>query len=210
MSNLEDVIKNYNNGGQKVILIDPGHGGMDGGASSKDGIPEKNINLNISLLLADKLRDKGYKVSLTRDEDVGLYTDASKTVREKKIEDLNKRVQLKKESNCDIFVSIHLNTFPQEGCKGAQVWYSNSRGSQELATIVQDILRNDLDQSNKRKAKPANNEYKVLRDNDTMPGIIVECGFLTNYEETQKLKTEEYQNSIAESISKGISVYLEN
>ncbi len=210
MSNLKDVIKNYNNDGIKVILIDPGHGGMDGGASSKDGTPEKNINLNISLLLADKLRDKGYKVFLTRDEDVGLYTDASKTVREKKIEDLNKRVQLKKESNCDIFVSIHLNTFPQESCKGAQVWYSNCIGSQELANIVQDTLKNDLDQSNNRKAKPANNDYKVLRGNDTMPGIIVECGFLTNYKEAEKLKNEEYQKRIAESIGKGISIYLEN
>lgn len=210
INNLEYASNNHINSGPQIILIDPGHGGMDGGASSKDGTPEKNINLNISLLLGDMLTSKGHKVILTRSEDKGLYSEGNKTVREKKIEDLNKRVQLKKETDCTIFISIHLNTFPQESCKGAQVWYSSCRGSQELANSIQQSLKMNLDQSNKRKAKPANNDYKVLRGNDSMPGIIVECGFLSNYEEAEKLKDIGYQREIAEAIAEGVSVYLEN
>lgn len=191
----------------KVILIDPGHGGIDGGACSNDGVCEKNINLNISLRLEELLAQDGYKVILTRKEDEGLYTEG-KTVREKKIEDLNKRVSLKKDTECDLFVSIHLNTFPQASCKGAQVWYSRHEGSRNIANIMQENLKLDLDPSNKRLAKPAEAHYKVLRNNDTMPGVIVECGFLSNYEETQKLKQEDYQQKIAESLKKSINMYF--
>jgi len=191
----------------KVILIDPGHGGIDGGASSKDGTTEKDINLNIGLLLGANLKSQGYKVEFTRTEDVGLYTEG-KSVKEKKYEDLNKRVSLKEETKCDIFVSIHLNTFPESYCKGAQVWYSNYEGSERLANIIQGTLKDKLDQSNKRKAKAAGTQYKVLRGNDNMAGVIVECGFLSNPEEYQKLKDEEYQKKIADALAESISIYL--
>lgn len=193
----------------KVILIDPGHGGIDGGACSNDGICEKNINLSISQKLEKILQSDGYKVILTRYEDTGLYTEG-KTVREKKIEDLNKRVEMKKDSNCDLFLSIHLNTFPQASCKGAQVWYSRFKDSKKIADMMQENLKTDLDPSNHRLAKPAETHYKVLRANDTMPGVIVECGFLSNYEEAHKLKEEDYQQKIAESLAKSISNYFKN
>jgi len=191
---------------EKVILIDAGHGGIDGGASAKDGTPEKDINLNIGVLLGANLKSMGYKVEFTRTEDVGLYTEG-KSVREKKIEDLSNRAKLKEETNCDVFVSIHLNTFPQSSCKGAQVWYSNYTGSSELGNLVQSTLKEKLDPSNKREAKAAGTQYKVLREKDTMPGIIVECGFLSNVEECELLKTEEYQMKVADAIAEGISKY---
>lgn len=193
----------------KVILIDPGHGGIDGGACSKDGICEKNINLSIALKLDELLKRDGYKVILTRYEDQGLYTEG-KTVREKKIEDLNKRVSMKKDMQADLFISIHLNTFPQASVKGAQVWYSRYEDSVKVADLIQKNLISDLDPSNHRKPKPAEAQYKVLRNNDTMPGVIVECGFLSNYEEAQKLKQDEYQTKIAESLYKSVSMYYKN
>lgn len=210
--NVNHAITTYNElkqkeAGEKVILIDAGHGGIDGGALSKDGTPEKDINLNIGILLGANLKSMGYKVEYTRTEDIGLYTEG-KSVREKKIEDLSNRVKLKKDTNCDVFVSIHLNTFPQSSCKGAQVWYSNYSGSQELGTLVQGTLKEKLDPNNKREAKAAGTQYKVLRENDEMPGIIVECGFLSNPEECEILKTEDYQIKIADSLAEAISNYL--
>lgn len=187
----------------KTILIDPGHGGMDGGAVAKDGTNEKNINLNIGLLLGANLKSQGYNVEYTRTEDVGLYTEG-KTVREKKYEDLNNRVKMKKDTGCNLFISIHLNTFPQANCKGAQVWYSNAEGSQELASIIQDTMKERLDPSNKRQAKPAGKQYKVLRENDTMPSVLVECGFISNGEDLAKLKDENYQQKIADALSESI------
>lgn len=203
------VVKNKihnNNGKDKVILVDPGHGGIDGGAVSKSGIMEKDINLRIGLKLRDKLINEGYKVIMTREEDKGLYEDEGR-IRKKKIEDLNNRCKIKDESNCDMFISIHLNAFPESKYYGAQVWYSRNRDSQKLARIIQENLKNDLDSSNNRKEKAALDSYKVLRNNDDMPSVLVECGFLSNVVEEQKLSNEEYQSKIAESITKSIKSY---
>ncbi|MEG0133682.1 MAG: N-acetylmuramoyl-L-alanine amidase, partial [Clostridium sp.] len=106
---------------QKIILIDPGHGGFDGGAQSKVGTIEKDINLEISKKLKVDLENKGYKVVMTREGDDGLYNKGT-TIKEKKREDLKKRCDMKKETNCDIFISIHQNMFAQSKCFGAQVW----------------------------------------------------------------------------------------
>jgi N-acetylmuramoyl-L-alanine amidase CwlD len=195
-----------NDSKSKIILIDPGHGGIDGGAVSKSGIMEKDINLKISLNLRDKLIKEGFKVIMTREEDKGLYEDQGR-IRKKKIEDLNNRCKIKNESKCDMFVSIHLNAFPESKYYGAQVWYSRNRYSQKLAKIIQDNLRNDLDASNNRKEKPALDSYKVLRNNDDMPSVLVECGFLSNILEEEKLKDDEYQSKIADSIVKSIKSY---
>lgn len=190
----------------KIILIDPGHGGIDGGAVSKSGIMEKDINLKISLKLRDKLTKEGFNVMMTREEDKGLYEDEGR-IRKKKIEDLNNRCKIKNESKCDMFVSIHLNAFPESKYYGSQVWYSRNRYSQKLAKVIQDNLRNDLDSSNNRKEKPALDSYKVLRNNDDMPSVLVECGFLSNILEEEKLKDDEYQSKIADSIVKSIKSY---
>lgn len=191
---------------KKIILIDPGHGGIDGGAESKSGTIEKNINLNISLKLKKILEKNNFKVIMTREVDKGLYTENG-TIRKKKHEDLENRCKIKQESNCDMFVSIHLNMFPQSKYYGAQVWYSNSEESKKLAHIIQENLKADLQGNNKRIEKPAKEQYKILRCCEDIPSVIVECGFVSNYEEEQKLKSESYQEKIAESLGKSIVKY---
>ena len=192
----------------KVILIDPGHGGIDGGAQSKTGTIEKDINLQIALKLRDNLEEKGYKVYMTRDEDEGLYQKGN-TVKEKKREDLNRRVEMKKETECDIFVSIHQNMFPQSKCYGAQVWYASNDNSYNLATVVQDSIKESVKDNNKRVAKPAAEAYLILRDKYEAASILVECGFLSNPDEEAKLKSDDHQNLIVEGISNGIDKYFD-
>lgn len=193
--------------GEKIILIDPGHGGIDGGAETKRGTVEKNINLSISLKLRDRLKNMGYNVIMTREEDKGLYTEDG-SINKKKIQDLNNRCKIKRESNCDIFISIHQNFFTESYYHGAQVWYSKSEDSEKLAHIIQENLREDLDKKNKRIEKSAGNSYKILRCYCNTPSVIVECGFLTNNEEEKKLINDEYQNKIADSLVKSIQEYF--
>ena len=191
----------------KVIVIDPGHGGIDGGAKSENGVIEKDINLSISLKTKAALESKVYKVIMTRSEDVGLYTEGKK-VREKKIEDLGNRVKIKKENKCDAFISIHQNMFPQKNCKGAQVWSANNEPSQKLGKIIQQKFKEEVDQNNKREAKVAKKEYKILNDGYEGASVIVECGFLSNPEECELLGKEDYQNKIANTLANAIDEYF--
>ncbi len=205
-----NIFSNSNNvKGKKIILIDPGHGGMDGGAVARDGTLEKDVNLEISKILKKNLKKEGYKVLMTREDDSGLYSeDKGKRVRQKKIEDLNKRCELKRTTKCDMFISIHLNMFDQSQYYGAQVWYSNNEDSKRLAHILQNNLREELDENNKRKEKAAKNSYKILRNNDEMPSVIVECGFLSNSMELEKLKSTDYQEKISKAIVKSVGDYF--
>ncbi|WP_221373257.1 N-acetylmuramoyl-L-alanine amidase CwlD [Clostridium perfringens] len=191
----------------KVIVIDPGHGGIDGGAKSENGVIEKDINLSISLKTKSALESKGYKVIMTRSEDVGLYTEGKK-VREKKREDLGNRVKIKKDNKCDAFISIHQNMFPQKNCKGAQVWSANNEPSQKLGRIIQQKFKEEVDQNNKREAKVAKKEYKILNDGYEGASVIVECGFLSNPEECELLGKEDYQNKIANTLANAIDEYF--
>lgn len=187
---------------QHVILIDAGHGGIDGGAKSKNGTIEKDINLSIALKLKNILDNNGYKVYMTREDDSQLA--------KKKVQDLTKRCELKKETKCDVFISIHQNMFPKPNCFGAQVWYASNDKSKVLAEIIQESLKTTLNDNNKRIPKPAKEQYKILRDKYDGACVLVECGFLSNYEEEQKLKTDEYQQKIAEGIKCGLEKYFEN
>ena len=194
------------NNSDKVILIDPGHGGIDGGAKSKAGTIEKDINLQISLKLRDNLEEKGYKVYMTRDEDEGLYQKGN-TIKEKKREDLNRRVQMKKETDCDIFVSIHLNKIPQQQYDGWQTFYNvKSTEGQKLAVSIQNSLNTAIQKENNRVAKSIDNVYIVKHVE--IPITIVECGFLSNPEEEQKLLNDEYQNRLSWGIYNGIIDYF--
>ncbi|EJO5348514.1 N-acetylmuramoyl-L-alanine amidase CwlD [Clostridium botulinum] len=198
-----------NNNKKKIILIDPGHGGIDGGAVGKDGTLEKDINLEISKILKENLKKEEYKVVMTREDDSGLYSDyKEQTIRQKKIEDLNKRCEIKKTSKCDMFISIHLNMFKQKKYYGAQVWYSNNEDSKKFGHILQNNLREELDKNNKRKEKAAKNSYKILRNNDEMPSVIIECGFLSNAMELENLKNEKYQQNISKAIVKSVNEYF--
>lgn len=193
---------------EKIILIDPGHGGFDGGAKSKNGVIEKDINLQICLKLKKNLECKGYKVYLTRENDESLDNNGS-TIKEKKREDLKKRRDMKKEINCDIFISIHQNMFPQEKCYGAQVWHSSNDISKKLADSIQESVKETVKDNNKRVSKPAGDAYLILRDDYKGASVLVECGFLSNMEEEKKLQTEEHQNALVEGISLGIERYFE-
>ncbi|MGL5380745.1 N-acetylmuramoyl-L-alanine amidase CwlD [Clostridium sp.] len=193
---------------QKVVLIDPGHGGFDGGAQSKSGTIEKDINLAISLKLKANLEGKGYVVHLTRQDDAGLEIKG-KTIKEKKREDLKRRCELKKETKCDVFVSIHQNMFPQAKCYGAQVWYASNDNSNKLATSIQESLKESVSDNNKRVAKPAGDAYLILRDKYEGASVLVECGFLSNPEEEEKLKTDKHQEDIVNGISLGIDKYFQ-
>lgn len=192
----------------KIILIDPGHGGYDGGAVSKSGTIEKDINLAIAIKLKKQLEYKGYKVYMTREEDESLNSIIKKPS-SKKVEDLTNRCNKKKEVNCDMFISIHQNTFPQSKVYGAQVWYSKYEESKILAGKIQKCLIEMADPNNKRIEKPALDHYRILRDGYEAPSVLVECGFLTNLEEEKKLKDEAYQEKIALAIAEGVKKYYE-
>lgn len=182
-----------------IILIDPGHGGLDGGAQSANGTIEKDINLSISKKLKKELEQVGYKVYLTREEDKEIST--------RKVEDLDARCNMKKETNCDVFISIHQNKFSKASCYGAQVWYASNDKSCSLATYIQECLKQSIEDGNKRLAKEAKDQYRILRDNYDGACVIVECGFLSNYEEEQKLKDSAYQDKIVEGIKNGVEQY---
>lgn len=193
---------------EKVILIDPGHGGFDGGAKSKNGVIEKDVNLQISMKLKENLEGKGYKVYLTRENDEALDNSGS-TIKEKKRIDLKKRREMKKETNCDVFISIHQNMFPQEKCYGAQVWHGSNNVSKILADNIQNSIKESVNDNNKRVSKPAGDAYLILRDDYKGASVLVECGFLSNMEEEKKLQTEEHQDLLVKGISLGIEKYFE-
>lgn len=187
---------------KKIILIDPGHGGIDGGAKSKNGTIEKDINLSISSKLKKELEDTGYIVYMTREGDSQLDS--------KKVNDLNTRCQMKKDTKCDIFISIHQNMFPQASCFGAQVWYASNDDSKVLAEEIQGSLKETIDDGNKRIPKAAKEQYRILRDGYEGACVLVECGFLSNYEEEQKLQSDEHQDKIVKGITSGVNKYFEN
>lgn len=184
-----------------IILIDAGHGGSDGGANGKSGTVEKDINLEISKKLKDKLVDEGYSVFLTREEDTSLANT--------KVADLDARCKMKKETNCDVFISIHQNKFESEKCFGAQVWYADNEKSNTIAGLIQESLKEKTEDNNKRVAKAAKKQYRILRDGYDGACVIVECGFLSNYNEEQKLKTDEHQLKLIDGIVCGVNKYFE-
>lgn len=189
----------------KVILIDPGHGGIDGGAVSKRGTVEKNLNLQISKKVKTALTNLGYQVIMTREDDSGLYENSG-TIRNKKIQDLNNRIKMINSSGANIFISIHMNMFPESKYYGAQVWYSDKYESKVLAHMIQSGLKTDINNGNKRDEKAANNSYKILRESEIV-SVLIECGFLSNYNEEQQLLNEEYQNKIAISIAASVDKF---
>lgn len=189
-----------------VIAIDAGHGGADPGKVSSSNICEKDINLSIALKLAKLFEQKGYKVVLTRRTDKSL---SSKESTHPKNSDLLNRTQLIDNSNAVLFISIHQNSFKEETSCGPQVFfYSNSDSSKKLAHFVQDQLNNVSSSDNTRSTKP-NSDYFLLK-NSSIPGIIAECGFLSNPNEALLLTNEDYQLRICRLIYIGVIKYLKS
>ncbi len=184
---------------KKCIVIDAGHGGFDPGKVASDGVNEKNINLSIASKLSTFLEEGGAVIRNTRIEDSSLS--------ESKRQDLKSRAEIANNSKADIFVSIHQNSFPKSSVKGAQVfYYKGSEEGKKLAGFIQSRLKEVVDIDNSRIAK-ANDSYYVLKQ-IKIPSVIVECGFLSNGVEHNKLMSSEYQEKLAWAIYMGILDYF--
>ncbi len=187
-----------------LVVLDPGHGGIDPGVLGIGGIQEKDLNLVIAMKLKELLQEQGVRVIMTRETDAGLY---SETDTNKKIADMKARCSIIEEQEADLVISIHQNSFSDSQVSGAQVfYYTHSEEGALLAQCVQDSIRENVDDTNLRKIK-ANDTYYMLV-HTACPTIIVECGFVTNEEEAALLVTDDYQNSIAAAITSGIIDYL--
>lgn len=191
-----------------TVVIDAGHGGEDGGASSKTGVPEKDINLAIAKDLQSLLEVSGYKVVMTRTDDVSIADNNIDTVKGRKTSDMHNRLQiLEAQHNC-IFVSIHQNFFTQSRYCGAQVFYSkNNSKSKTIADIVSGEIKSLIQPDNERKSKPATSSIFLLW-HAKVPAVLVECGFLSNEAEAEKLNNAEYQQKMAFAIYCGLMSYL--
>lgn len=189
-----------------VIVLDPGHGGEDGGAVSPEGVRESELNLEIALRTRDLLRFLGLPVLMTREADVSIHSPEAETVSEKKISDLKNRVRITETADSAILVSIHQNMFSESQYKGAQIFYASTTGSAALAEELQELFDTCLDPSNNRKAKESKTLYLLNRIR--CPGILIECGFLSNAEESQCLQTPDYQKKLSASICAGLTQHL--
>ncbi|MFD2043135.1 N-acetylmuramoyl-L-alanine amidase CwlD [Ornithinibacillus salinisoli] len=186
----------------KTIVIDPGHGGVDGGAVGKDDTLEKDIALEVSKKLQDYLQQAGALVYLTRETDKDLAAEDTKGLSKRKAEDIRKRMQFIHDKDADFFLSIHLNATPSSQWKGAQTfYYPKSEEGKHLAKMVQDEITRNLENT-KRSALSINHLY--LLKNAEIPGALVEIGFLSNVEEREQLKQDDYQRQMAGSIYTGI------
>ena len=193
-------------GGQQIIL-DAGHGGFDGGAVASDGTVEKDINLNITLTLAQFLRQSGFQVILTRGADVSTDDVETDRIPTRKKSDLKNRLNLMKDYEDAIFVSVHLNKFTTSAANGSQVFYSRVDGSKQLGESIQKSIVTLLQPDNTRVNKQATSSTYLLH-HATIPTVLVECGFLSNKQELERLKGKEYQNKMAFSIYCGIIEYF--
>ncbi|MBE6554770.1 MAG: cell wall hydrolase [Ruminococcaceae bacterium] len=181
---------------ERVIIIDAGHGGMDGGATGTTGVLEKHINLEISRMLADLLRGAGYCVVETRTDDRLLGEDQA-IKGHKKQADLSARLALSDAYPDSIFISIHMNSYQGVSCHGLQVWYSqNNSESKEWAQAIQQGVKARLQPENNRKIKAATSSIYLLRHAKN-PAILIECGFLSTEEECERLSTPDYQHQLA-------------
>lgn len=193
----------------KIIGIDPGHGGIDSGAVGITGVEEDKINLSIALKLKKIIMENGGIVVMTRETEEGLYTEKSNTLKEMKTEDLHNRKAIIDEGNCDIFISIHLNSFEQSKYYGAQTFYHIGDGdSKDLAYSIQEQLRRELDENNHRIPQETE-EIFLLKERD-IPSVLVECGFLSNPNEEKLLISDKYQEKIALAIYNGVVKFLIN
>lgn len=189
----------------KVIALDAGHGGPDGGAVSRQGLIEKDINLAIALYLRDYLQQAGAIVVMTREGDYDLAGDDTKGYSKRKTEDLKQRVRKIEEKQADLFVSIHMNSMPSNRWSGAQTfYYPNHEDNKGLADLIQEEVRITLENTD-RVAKTVNTVYllQALR----MPAVLVEVGFLSHPEESLLLGSDAYQRKVASSIYRGILRY---
>lgn len=182
----------------RIIVLDAGHGGADGGASGPDGTRECDLNLAITLKTDAVLGLLGEETLLLRSTDTDLSSSDAKSISQKKVSDIRRRVELTNSQPGAILVSIHCNTYSQEKYHGAQVFYTG--GAKEFGETMQLALKNGVDPTNARMAKAVSPDV-YLMNHIKVPGILVECGFLTNQEELTNLKDPDYQTRLAVTIA---------
>ena len=192
-----------------TVILDPGHGGEDGGANNGT-VYEKDLNLSIAMETAELLRLNGISVICTRTEDILLYDKNTDYKGRKKILDLAARLKISRETASSVFVSIHMNAFPQTQYQGLQVYYSdNDHRSSVLAQSIQESTKMLLQNGNNRKIKKAGSNIFLL-DRIQTPAVLVECGFLSNTEECEKLASTEYRKKLSLILTNAIVQFVEN
>lgn len=192
---------------ERCIIIDAGHGGEDGGATSCSGKLESAFNLEISLRLNDLFHLLGYDTAMIRTTDISVYTKGE-TIAQKKVSDLKERVRIVNETENALLLSIHQNNFSDSRYSGAQVFYAGTEGSEELARQLQAAFVSTLNQGSNRKSKRSDGIY--LMEHINRPGVLIECGFLSNPGEEAKLRSGEYQKKLCCVVAATVSQYLSN
>lgn len=191
------------------IVLDAGHGGMDGGCSTSDGVPEKGINLNIAKEVKELLELQGYNVVLTRETDTSIHDKGVEGIRSQKESDMENRLDIFNEHNNAICISIHQNNFTDPYYSGAQMFYSeNNPESENLARIMQENFVRNIQPDNSREIKLCGKELYLCYFSEN-PTVMVECGFLSNPDEAEKLKNPMYQKEVAFTIFSGINEFIE-
>lgn len=192
---------------EMLIILDAGHGGEDAGATGVNGALEKDLNLSLVNILGEMLTEKGFAVVYTRSEDKLLYEEWENIKGIRKISDLKNRCKVAKNYPNALFVSIHMNTFGDGKYSGLQVYYSpENKESEALAGAIQSNVKKELQPSNNRNIKSGNNIY--ILENIDNTAVLIECGFLSNAEESKKLSQKEYQKMLSFSIICGIIEYM--
>lgn len=191
-----------------VIVLDPGHGGFDGGTTSVFGVAEKEYNLSIAAKIADLLRVNGFTVAMTRTSDTATNDPNLDTIRQKKSSDLHNRMELMNHYQNCLFISIHQNYFTDSTCHGAQVFYSpNLTQSKQLAESIQQSIVSFVEPDNTRTVKKSDSSIYLLY-HAQKPAVMVECGFLSNQTNAEQLGDDQFQQKIAFAVYEGIEQYL--
>jgi N-acetylmuramoyl-L-alanine amidase len=192
---------------KQVLVLDAGHGGIDGGCSTANGDVEKNINLSIIKTLRDMANIYGYDTVLTRETDKSIYDKGVTGIRNQKVSDMDNRLEIFNEIPGAICVSVHQNMYTDPRFKGAQMFYADTNESNELlAQIMQEKFASTVQPYNEREIKLCGNELFLCYYCDN-PTIMIECGFLSNPEEAALLITPEYQKDVAFTILSGLTDY---
>ena len=188
-----------------IVIIDAGHGGVDGGATSVSGVLESKLNLEIAQKLNDLLHLIGIHTKMVREDDISIYTEGE-SIASKKVSDLKNRIKMVNETENAILISIHQNHFHESKYSGAQVFYSSFGESRNLADKMQIAFRETINPGSRRQIKKADGVY--LLQNIQKIGILIECGFISNPEEDSLLRSNAYQNKVASVIAATISGYV--
>ena len=191
-----------------TVVIDPGHGGEDGGAVSPEGIEESGLNLSIAFRVRDLLRLTGCRTVMTRTEDVSIGDQSLATVRARKSSDLRKRVEIVNDTENAVLLSVHQNSLPSSPVThGAQAFWNRRDGGETLAKLIQASLNAQINAGNEKKAYPIPDGVYLMKHADAA-AALVECGFLSNAWETAQLTRDAYQKELAAAIAAGYLRYV--